>query len=41
METVDAFNPAVDFPRHLEMSPKCVEWGQARRTLQPKTNNAR
>lgn len=28
METVDAFDPAVDFPRHMAMSPRCVEWGE-------------
>lgn len=24
METVDEFDPAVDFPRHLELNPRCV-----------------
>lgn len=28
METVDDFDPKVDFPRHMEMSERCVEWGQ-------------
>lgn len=27
-EAVDEFDPVVDFPRHLELSPKCVEWGK-------------
>ena len=27
METVDEFDPAVDFPRHMQLSPRCVEWG--------------
>ena len=30
-ETIDSFDPAVDFPRHLTMSPRAVEWGQVRR----------
>ena len=34
METVDEFDPAVDFPRHMEMSPKCVEWGERMREFQ-------
>lgn len=34
METVDEFDPAVDFPRHMELSPKCVEWGERMREFQ-------
>lgn len=34
METVDEFDPAVDFPRHMEMNPKCVEWGERMRAFQ-------
>ncbi len=30
METVDEFDPKVDFPRHMEMSPRCVEWGKVK-----------
>jgi len=26
METVDGFDPAVDFPRYLELDPRCQEW---------------
>ncbi len=28
METVDEFDPKVDFPRHMEMSDRCVQWGE-------------
>ena len=34
METEDDFDPEVDFPRHLEMSPRCVEWGKLMSTFQ-------
>lgn len=34
METEDSFDPEVDFPRHLEMSPRCVEWGKLMSTFQ-------
>ena len=34
METTDEFQPEVDFPRHLEMSPSCVEWGKLMSTFQ-------
>ena len=26
-ETVDEFDPAVDFPRHMEITPRAVDWG--------------
>ncbi len=26
-EAVPEFNPEVDFPRHMELNPRCVEWG--------------
>ena len=30
----DAFDPEVDFPRHMAMSPRCVEWGARMRAFQ-------
>ena len=27
METVDEFRPDVDFPAHMLLNPKVVEWG--------------
>eukprot|EP01098_Paradermamoeba_levis_P013447 TRINITY_DN6128_c0_g1_i1.p1 TRINITY_DN6128_c0_g1~~TRINITY_DN6128_c0_g1_i1.p1 ORF type:complete len:121 (-),score=26.83 TRINITY_DN6128_c0_g1_i1:82-444(-) len=34
METVDEFDPKVDFPRHMQMDPKCVEWGKVMSSYQ-------
>ena len=34
MTTVDAFDPDVDFARHMAMSERCVEWGEVTRALQ-------
>ena len=34
MSTSDAFDPEVDFPRHMAMSPRCVEWGARMRAFQ-------
>ena len=31
MTTVDAFDPDVDFARHMAMSERCVEWGEVTR----------
>ena len=41
METVDEFEPALDFPRHMEMSPRCVEWGDLMRGYQVPAPEAR
>lgn len=41
METVDGFDPAVDFPRHMEMSPRCVEWGKVMSGYQTPAPEAR
>ena len=34
METVDAFDPAVDFPKHMELTPKAKEWGDLTASMQ-------
>lgn len=41
METTDAFDPDVDFPRHMAMSEKCVEWGALTRTFQSPVEEAK
>ena len=33
-ETVDGFDPAVDFPRHMELNAKVREWGDLMRGFQ-------
>ena len=40
METGDEFDPKVDFPRHMAMSPRCVEWGQLMSSFQEKAPEA-
>lgn len=34
IETVDDFDPARDFPRYLELHPRCREWDELMRTFQ-------
>ena len=41
MWTTDAFDPEVDFARHMAMSARCVEWGELTRTFQRPVVDAR
>eukprot|EP00051_Salpingoeca_urceolata_P027992 m.484359 g.484359 ORF g.484359 m.484359 type:complete len:189 (+) comp23327_c0_seq1:81-647(+) len=40
METVDEFEPSVDFPKHMELTDKAVEWGKVCSALQVKAPEA-
>ena len=41
IETVDDFDPAHDFPRHLEMHPRCREWDVLMRNFQERVPEAK
>ena len=34
MDTVEGFDPAVDFPRYLRLHPRCQEWEDLMGTMQ-------
>jgi hypothetical protein len=38
---VDDFEPARDFARHMELEPKCVEWGEKMKTYQSRVPEAK
>ena len=40
IETDDDFDPAVDFPRHMELSDRCKEWGDLMSGMQFKAPEA-
>ena len=39
-ETTDNFDPTVDFPRYLSLSPKCQEWEDLMTTFQEPVKEA-
>jgi L-rhamnose mutarotase len=41
LETHDAFDPAVDFPRYLSLDPRCREWEDLMTTYQEPLPEAR
>lgn len=41
IETVDGFDPERDFPRHLEMHPRCREWDVLMRNFQERVPEAK
>ena len=41
IETVDDFDPARDFPRYLEVHPRCREWDELMRTFQEQAPEAK
>ena len=41
IETVDDFDPVHDFPRHLEMHPRCREWDVLMRNFQERVPEAK
>ncbi|MDE0297969.1 MAG: L-rhamnose mutarotase [Candidatus Poribacteria bacterium] len=40
IDTVDDFDPVHDFPRHLEMHPRCREWDVLMRNFQERVPEA-
>ncbi len=34
LDTIDDFDPEVDFPKYLELDPKCMEWEELMTTFQ-------
>lgn len=40
METVDEFEASRDFPKYLELDPKCKEWDSLMSTFQEKVKEA-
>ena len=41
MQTTDAFQPEVDFPRYLTLHPKCQEWEDLMGTFQERVPEAK
>ena len=41
IDTVDDFDPVHDFPRHLEMHPRCREWDVLMRNFQERVPEAK
>ena len=41
IETVDDFDPAHDFPRYLELHPRCREWDELMRNFQERVPEAK
>ena len=41
IETVDDFDPEHDFPRHLEIHPRCREWDELMRNFQERVPEAK
>jgi L-rhamnose mutarotase len=41
MDTVDQFEAEVDFPRYLQLSPRCQEWEDLMGSFQEKVPEAR
>ena len=41
METVPDFVPERDFPKHMELSPRCVEWGNIMTAMQTEAPEAK
>ena len=41
IETVDDFDPVHDFPRYLEMHPRCREWDVLMRNFQERVPEAK